>query len=328
MLKRKNSPPKCKICGSKLKVIFQNLFDDRHGYPGQFQILNCVSCGFKQTYPSLNLKQLSGLYVRYYPKRDLNINEIIKNADKIPDKKTVFRNGLGTNCHYQTQKNQKVLDVGCGSCQSLLEIKKLGGAAWGIDVDRNSQSVAKKLKLNFCLGTIHDFKGRQGSFDLITASQVIEHDPQPIEFLKKCRKLLNQNGKIIISFPSTDSLGFKIWRKKWLHWHLPYHLNHFNKTSVELMVKKAGLKISSLKTVTPNLWTLLQIKSYLNHIQPGERDIMWDGDPRTKGSAGKIYSKLNLANKFLYLNRIIDFLGLGESFVITLVRPGERDKLS
>lgn len=311
---------RCKICKSITATRYSHLYDDRHGYPGFFDVKQCQSCGFMQTKPQLSSRKLTQIYTNYYPKRDANIDEIINNSKKLPSKADIAKNGWKTTCHYQTKKRQKVLDIGCGTCQSLLEIKRLGGEAWGIDPDKNSQNVARKLKLRFHLGTIHNCKFQKNYFDLITASQVIEHEPNPIKFLKDSKKFLGPGGKIILSFPNTGALGLKIWRREWLHWHIPFHLNHFNKTSVILMVKEAGLKIVSIETVTPNLWTILQLRSYLNNVRMGERDVMWDGNSNTKGSKKKIYNFLSMANKFLVLNRFLDYLTLGESFVITLSR--------
>lgn len=314
----------CKVCKQKSAIKYNNLFDNRHGYSGKFTIYSCTNCGFMQTQPQLSFRKLLSIYTTYYPKRDSSIKDIVNYSNNIPSEKEIYNSGLSTTCHFQTKKNQKVLDVGCGTCQSLLEIKKMGGEAWGIDVDKNSQNVAKKLKLKFKLGTIHKSNLPKNYFDLITASQVLEHEPNPIMFLKKCKKLLKKNGKIILSFPNTDAVYAKIWRKNWLHWHIPYHLNHFNKKSIKILMDKSNLKIDSIKTITPNLWTILQIRSFLNNKKEGERDPMWDGKAEEvvknkKNIVRNTISRiLPILNNFLFINRLLDYLGLGESFVITL----------
>lgn len=316
---------KCKICFSKLETKYKGLFDDRHGYPGKFDIAKCENCGFMQTEPQLSFKKLSYIYTNYYPKRDADIESVINAAKNMPTKKEIFQKGLGTTCHFQTKRGQNVLDIGCGTCQSLIEIKKLGGKAWGLDPDKNSQKVAIALKLNFHLGTIHDFKQPENFFDLITASQVLEHEADPLSFLIECKKYLKRSGRIILSFPNTNALSSMIWGKKWLHFHIPYHLNHFNKKAFEILAKNSGLKIKSIKTVTPNLWTILQIKSFLNNVKIGERDTTWDGGSNENGPKNKlsITQKLllkihPLLERILIINRIIDSLDLGDSLVVVL----------
>jgi len=313
-----------------MRVKFVNLFDNRHGYPGKFDVYECPNCGFMQTKPQLSFRTLTQTYTNYYPKRDADIKGIIEALKSMPTQREISQKGLGTTSHFQTHKGQKVLDIGCGTCQSLLEIKKLGGEAWGIDPDKNSQKVANKLKLKFHLGTIHNCKFPTKYFDLITASQVLEHEPDPLKFLKDSKKFLKKNGKIIMSFPNTDSLFEKIWGRNWLHWHIPYHVNHFNKKSLELLAEKSGFKINSLNTVTPNLWTVLQIRSVINNPREGQRDSMWDPGENNTGESKKqnllhsfIVKLLPVIQSLLFINRIIDALGLGESFVVQLHASGK-----
>lgn len=313
----------CKICQKKTKLLYKGIYDNRHGYPGKFNVYECKNCGFTQTKPQLTFRQLSEVYTKYYPKRDADIKGVIKATKNMPSKKEIKEKGLATSCHFQTKKGQKVLDVGCGTCLSLLQIKKLGGEAWGLDPDKNSANAAKKLKLKFHLGTIHNCKFPKNYFDLITASQVLEHEGDPVRFLKDCKKFLKQNGTIVLSFPNTGALYRRLWGKNWLHWHIPYHLNHFNKKSVEFLAKSANLKIVKIKTVTPNLWTILQIRSWINNPKIGQRDIMWD--PNNTTDTGRksnrreyVSGTLPYLEKLLSINRFIDNLGLGESFVVTL----------
>jgi len=314
----------CKICSGRLKTKYKNVYDNRHGNPGKFSIYECSNCGFMQTRPQLSSQKLTQIYTNYYPKRDADIKGIVDAVKHTPSKKEIYLQGNETDCFFQTKKGQKVLDIGCGTCQSLLVIKKMGGEAWGLDPDKNSQNVAEKLKLKFHLGTIHKCKFPKKYFDLITASQVLEHEPDPIAFFRDVKMFLKESGKIVMSFPNTEALYRHAWDKYWLHWHVPYHLNHFNKKSLRILTDESGYKITSLKTVTPNLWTVLQLRSYLNNVKKGKRDPMWDGSSsKTPNQKPKLLkSVLNILishiDNLLIINRFIDSLGLGESFVIEL----------
>jgi len=280
-----------------------------------------------QTSPQLNPKDISKIYSRYYPRQNLNLNAVKKTGSHIPRKLELWRKGLGGICHFYTKSGEKVLDVGSGVGHSLLQIEKLGGEAWGIDPDNNAQIVAKKLNLKFHKGFIENCPFPKNYFDLITASQVIEHVHEPLNFLKECRKFLKPNGRILISTPNTSALYKKIWGRKWLHWHIPYHLNHFSRKPLQKLAEKAGLKVTWVKTITPNLWTTLQIKSWLNNPKEGTRDLMWDGIKTSRNIKEKKHLTLkgemfllSLFEKALFLNRVIDILGLGENLVIELRR--------
>ncbi len=277
-----------------------------------------------QTVPQIPAKELTSLYTNYYPRRDADLETMQKKGVVIPDQWKIFEYGLETSCHYQTKKGDRVLDIGCGTCQSLLEIQKLGGEVYGIDPDKNSQKVAKKLKLKFHLGTIHNCKFPKNSFDLVTASQVLEHENDPIRFLMDCKRFLKPGGTIILSFPNCDSPFRNIWGTKWLHWHIPYHLNHFGRKSLNVLISKSDLKPISVKTRTPNLWTILQLRSWLNDSKEGVRDPMWDyKKTEEKKNKSKLSDKLILGcfkiiESLLIINRVPDYLGYGESFVVKL----------
>ena len=316
---------KCKICNGKTKIKYEGLYDDRHGYPGKFDLLECTNCGFMQTVPELNKDQISNIYSKYYPRQDINIESVRMAGKNMLSIKEIKKRGLIGTCCLDTKKGEKVLDIGSGIGHSLIKIKALGGEAWGLDPDINAQKVAKKLKLNFHHGFIDDCPFDKKSFDLITASQVLEHIPDPLEFLKIAKRFLKPGGRMMLSFPNTGAWYQKLWSKKWLHWHIPYHLNHFNKKSIETLINQSGLKIVEIKTTTPNLWTILQIKSWLANIKEGERDNMWDGKPaKNKDEIKRSWFQelavraLPRIEKLLVVNRLIDWLKLGESFVVEL----------
>ncbi len=317
---------KCKICNGRLIKKYKNLFDNRHGYPGKFDIYECRNCGFMETFPQLRLAKLTQIYSKYYPRQNIDIQQVRRAGKNIPSSTEIFWKGLSTSCHFATKRQERVLDVGSGVGYSLVEIKSLGGKGWGIDPDGNAKRIAKKLKLRFYQGFLTNCPFPKNYFDLITASQVIEHEPDPLRFLNLCKEFLGSSGRIILSFPNTNSFFRKIWRKSWLHWHIPYHLNHFNKRSFKILARNSGLKIASIKTVTPNLWTILQIRSFLNKPREGIRDAMWDGTPQENKTPERKVPFINKLlqrflpqiEKLLVINRFLDFLGLGESFVVEL----------
>lgn len=314
----------CKICGGKTIIKYRRLYDDRHGYPGWFDLMECIECGFMQTSPQLTTKEIGKIYSEYYPRSNITSGQVKDSAKNMPSKETILKKGLGGTCHFDTKKGERVLDIGSGAGYSLAEIKELGGTAYGVDPDTNAQRIAKELGFKFQLGFLEDCKFPQKYFDLITASQVLEHTPDPTALLISCKNILKNGGRIRMSFPNTGALYKRFWRRYWLHWHIPYHLNHFNKNSVKILAKKAGLGITKLETVTPNLWTVLQIRSSIGQARVGQRNTMWDtGEVDKKKTALKknmfrsvLLRMLPVIESWLFVNRLIDRLGLGESFVV------------
>lgn len=310
----------CKICKGKLKTWKKGLFDDRHGYPDKFNIQKCQNCGFGQTIPQLSPSKISRIYAKYYPWNKTDITKIKRSDFNKPDWFTIWRKGLFINGQYNVKPKSKVLDVGCGLGHSLLELESIGCKAYGIDPDPNAAKLARKFKLNFKKAFISDNPYPKEKFEYVIANQVLEHTNDPINFLIKCKAKLTEDGKIILSFPNTDSLTRYILNYKWLHWHIPYHLNFFNKRSVNILAQKSGLKIIKIQTVTPNMWTNLQIRRLTQDPKPGDRDQFWDGkgDPNKALTSGIVPKIINFMEEYNLLNRLIDVLGLGESYVVTL----------
>lgn len=311
---------KCKICHSKTKLWYKELFDDRHGYPKKFDIRKCIKCTFAQTSPQLSANKIASIYSKYYPWKAIDVKNIKLKDYKIPPPLTIWRKGLGINSQYRVKPGSKVLDIGCGLGFSLLELKNNNCDAYGIDPDINALKLAKKFNLKFKKAFIEDNPFPSQKFDYIIANQVLEHTNNPINFLKVIKSRLKDNGEILLSFPNTDSLTRYLFKHNWLHWHIPYHLNFFNRKSVQILVNKSGLKIKSIKTITPNMWTNLQVRRLTQNPKVGLRDIFWDGKSvKTNSKNYNLFLKINsLLEEYNIINRLIDSIGFGESFVITL----------
>jgi 2-polyprenyl-3-methyl-5-hydroxy-6-metoxy-1,4-benzoquinol methylase len=54
-----------------------------------------------------------------------------------------------------------------------------------------------------------------GDFDAITMSHVIEHVPDPLASLDKCRRLLRLGGYLVLSTPNVRSLGHQRFGQSW-----------------------------------------------------------------------------------------------------------------
>ncbi len=316
---------KCIICQENSILFLSGLFDDRYGALGKHSIYRCEHCGFGRTIPGLKSHVIAQFYSKYYPLSAID-PATVKSSAKLISTWLRWLTGTDNIAHLYIKPNTKVLDIGSGSGVSLLEIRKLGGIGFGIEPDPNAQVIAKKLRLNVFQGFISDNPFPEVKFDYITASQVIEHDPDPIAFLNSARQRLRKGGKIILSFPNTDSIYQKIFRNKWLNWHVPYHLSFLTKKSLNIAADKAGLEIRKIRTITPNLWTVLQIRMYLSPVLEGKKNPIWVSSTKTnsKSKSNGIVTSLLIKSipvvifLLAFVNRVIDFLGWGDSYLVFL----------
>lgn len=104
--------------------------------------------------------------------------------------------------------NYRVLDIGCSTGILVKEILNLSGAnVFGID---NSETAIKQCKKNG-LENIHMMSGcnttfDDNTFDLVIASDCLEHIEDDRKALKEWKRILKPNGKLIIFVPAWKTL--------------------------------------------------------------------------------------------------------------------------
>ncbi len=101
-----------------------------------------------------------------------------------------------------------VLDIGCGNgfyLTSPLASRFPGVRFLGIDIDRESILQARLANsipnLEFSL---QEEVGEDRVFDLVIASEVIEHSEEPGEFIESLKRRLKPGGKIFLSMPNAN----------------------------------------------------------------------------------------------------------------------------
>lgn len=317
----------CIVCGKKAELFINRIFDDRYGAPGLYNIYRCRYCGFGFLNPQIKRTEIGEFYNKYYPLSGLT-SEDVRNSANIKSALYTWLTGTNNTTHLYIKPNSIVLDIGSASGQSLIEITKLKGEAFGVEPDPGAQKIAKDLNLNVYKGLITNNPYPGKKFDFITASQVLEHDPNPQTFLKAAEKKLKKDGILILSFPNCDSIYRRIFKKRWINWHVPYHCNFFTKASFIKIAKLTGLKVIKMKTITPNLWTILQMKRLFTKPVEGKKDEFWKVQDEVLDKV--VFCRQTLLTVILKLliniimvilipvNRITDLFGQGDSFIIFL----------
>jgi len=314
----------CLICGGNKFKTIDDLFDDRYGAAGIHKVYVCCYCGFGKTFPGIKDNEIAGFYAKYYPLKRITSKDVLNSIDT----RSWFYKWLsGTDniAHQYAPNKGKILDIGSASGVSLLEINQLGSDAYGVEPDENAQKIAHKLNLKVFKGLITDNPFPDVKFNCVSGSQVVEHTTDPVNFLNTINKRLSKDGILILSFPNFNSIYRYLFGKKWINWHIPYHLNHFSKRSIQILADKTRYRLIKIRTITPNLWTGLQMAAIFSnsiHKKPG---LLWAEEKNLSSVEKKQKYFLNLIATFVSFistpfNRIIDFLGLGDSIIVFLIK--------
>jgi 2-polyprenyl-3-methyl-5-hydroxy-6-metoxy-1,4-benzoquinol methylase len=311
-----------------MRLEVQGLFDDRYGHPGEFSVSRCVACGFGSTEPRLAESDLPGLYSTYYPRRRATAEGVRQSvaAEAIASPAGLSRarrNGIWS-AHYSVHPGMRVLDYGCGDCASLLEIKALGAEPYGLEVDPTVRGLAAELGVRVHVGTLTTLPEPDGAFDAVTLSQVIEHVTDPEGLLRALHAKLKPGGMLALTTPSSRSLTRKLLGKRWLHWHMPFHQNHFTDKSLRKLLEKTGFVIDKIETHTPVPWWEYQAETLLQTPVRGSAHPYFErGESRIRATRlrRRVLAPMAFAAAPI-LARVVSRLGGGESMSVVAHKRG------
>jgi len=290
------------------------------------------------TSPPLAEEELASLYSTYYPRKYVNTADLVASASQVSGPAARLQRwwaGTNNQGQYTVSPGQSMLDVGCGSGLSLLEAQALGAQAYGIEADPNIRRIAEELQLRIHIGSLHDHPFPRVKFDLIVLNQVIEHIPEPGKALDALKERLKPGGRVVLVFPNRCSFWQRLSGAKWINWHIPYHLHHFDAGGFRAFARRHGYQAARQRTVTPNIWTILQLRALRLSPMPGVPGQIWEvksardeaaptpvltNTTRTL-AAGRAVRRLVRQTAMFglsLLNRLVDLMGLGDSIIVEL----------
>lgn len=136
--------------------------------------------------------------------------------------------------------NGEFLDVGCGGGYAMMSLKNKGFNVTGTDFDEEAVKNAQRKGLRVFHGDLKNINFKENSFDVILLCHVIEHVPNPIEFLKECRRILKPGGYLIAITPNAASRGHNKFKESWRGLEVPRHLQVFTPHSLSTIGVQAG----------------------------------------------------------------------------------------
>lgn len=234
---------KCMICGSASVIKIYSRFP---GYikGTYFDIFKCSTCDTQfistdnspsEIYDVIYSQDISG-YDRYH-----KYAEIIKKqlsplkflSKKEADYYAVYEYLRSSN------KTKKILEVGCGLGYLTYSLQKSNYQTLGIDISKTAIKFAVGQFGSYYLNIeLKDLDAKE-KFDLIIATELIEHLKNPLEFLEYCKKHLKNNGTILLTTPNYNHKN-QIWNTDLP----PIHMFWLSKKSFGALAKSCDLDLS------------------------------------------------------------------------------------
>jgi SAM-dependent methyltransferase len=233
----------CPVCYcSEFRSLYTGRTTRKRSDPAEWHVDKCTACSVSFINPRPSWKELEPYYTRDYPAYQGS------HGTEATDEVIVAKaRAAGEYRHIPITAGKKILDVGCGGGLFLRICTKLGATATGIEPSPIAAEKARSFGLNVFNGTIEDFETDE-RFDIITASQVLEHVPDPVSTLTRMKSFLAPGGMIWIAVPNAACRWAKALGWKWDGADLPYHLLHFTPQSLTTAAANSGLKVKRMYT--------------------------------------------------------------------------------
>jgi 2-polyprenyl-3-methyl-5-hydroxy-6-metoxy-1,4-benzoquinol methylase len=196
------------------------------------EVLRCRQCrlGFRAS--RADEQELARLYA------DLDI-EVYQS--EVRGRLATARRHLGIIRRYS--RPSRLLDIGCASGMFLRRAADEGWSVVGVEPSRQLSELARKNldgRGEIISTTLQGAGLTRADFDVVTMWDVLEHVPEPAEFLQSAVNLLRPGGHLFVNVPDLDSLQARLLGTRW-PLLLPEHLNYFNRSSLAYCGAQAGL---------------------------------------------------------------------------------------
>lgn len=232
-----------------------------------FELFKCEQCGLLFTEPRPNQNEIGKYYQseEYYSHQKNKkgfIPQIYESIKAINLKNKV-------NMAIEGKPNGKLLDIGCGVGDFLVQVKNKGWEIKGIEPSKEAKEIAKErigfLPLNPSESSIMP----DNSFDVITMWHVLEHVEDLKQQTTELFRLLKPEGRLVIALPNYKSYDCEYYKDKWAAWDVPRHLNHFSPTCIQNIMTSVGFKYQDEKKL---IWDAYYIsflsEKYMGNTMP------------------------------------------------------------
>jgi len=117
-------------------------------------------------------------------------------------RRKILKSFVADICRRVTDRRPRILDVGCGTGANLLMLSQFGDAE-GVDISEDALAFCRERGLEKVkLGAGEALPYDDGTFDLVTGLDVVEHMDDDLAGLREMRRVLRPGGRVLLFVPT------------------------------------------------------------------------------------------------------------------------------
>lgn len=274
------------------------------GRKNDFELLSCRSCRTLYT-AFVPESEAAQDYDGYYDTENLSVPEFIQQR---------LEAIIGGFSAYR--QTNRFLDIGFGAGTLMQAARACGWDVEGLEVSRSAVEHARSLGFKVFCGELEQAKYPDDYFDVVTASEVLEHllNPQPL--LREIARILRPGGLFWATTPHGRGVSLRVLGTKWSVVCPPEHLHLFSLGGMKRMLSASGFGRVRVVSEGVNPYEIMQgLRSNSQSSGNGASSVEGSGLERVEASyeLNENLSKSpvrralkNTANGLLRLSRLGD----------------------
>ncbi len=223
-------PVACVVCGRS---------ESRpHWQCDGFYFVHCTSCGHVYQNPQPIPDDLALRYDSEYFDYEL------ENAEPFYELMRLGLEDVGfMDMQQQLRRRGQFLDIGCATGVLLQRMQQYGWDVQGVEICEPAARYAiEERGVPVHLGPVEGAPFERGAFAAVHTSHVIEHVPDPRDFLRRIHDLLCPGGVVVIVTPDRSGVQARLFGSRWRS-AIADHLNLFSSSQLRRLLQETGFEV-------------------------------------------------------------------------------------